>query len=59
MRTRADQIKFSELTRVQIPAVLHLIRRAILICLVKAKKLLKGILKRIFWYLFLEDSTLS
>lgn len=26
MRTRADQIKFSELTRVQIPAVLHLIR---------------------------------
>ena len=26
MRTRADQIRFSELTRVQIPAVLHLIR---------------------------------
>ena len=26
MRTRADQIKFSELTRVQIPAVRHLIR---------------------------------
>ena len=59
MRTRADQIRFSELTRVQIPAVLHLIRIGYTYLSRKSQEIIERVPKRIFWYLFLENSIVS